>query len=356
MRSPSIIDPAKSAEWDRFVEKHPFGQIYHLSSWKTILESCFKHIKGYYYVLRDDAGNEIEAGLPVFKVKSWLTGNRLVCAPFATLFDPLVSSSSQLDVLSKALIEASHQLNCSHVEIRTHEADRYFENSDYAASRFFKLHYLSLDSSLDALRRNFHRTCVRQRIARAEKSGLRLKIADRKSDLLDFYNLLIMTRIRRGLPPQPFSFFRALWNEFKPLNLLTILIAQKDGQSIAALLLLTFKDRVSVEFAASNEAFRCYSPIHYLFWEAIKLAHEKGFRIFDFGRTSPNNVSLMDFKERWGTESIDLAHFYYPRQVADGNDRKEENWKYSIIHELISLKIPPAFKKFIGAMCYRHMG
>jgi CelD/BcsL family acetyltransferase involved in cellulose biosynthesis len=111
-----------------------------------------------------------------------------------------------------------------------------------------------------------------------------------------------------------------------------------------------------VEFAASNEAFRCYSPIHYLFWEAIKLAHEKGFRIFDFGRTSPNNVSLMDFKERWGTESIDLAHFYYPRQVADGNDRKEENWKYSIIHELISLKIPPAFKKFIGAMCYRHMG
>jgi hypothetical protein len=356
MRSISIIDPTKSAEWDKFVENHPFGQIYHLSSWKTILESCFKHIKGYYYVLRDIAGNEIEAGLPVYKVRSWLTGNRLVCAPFATLFDPLVSSSSQLNVLSKALIEASHQLNCSHVEIRTHEAGRYFENTDYAASRFFKLHYLSLDSSPDALRRNFHRTCVRQRIARAEKSGLRLKIADQKSDLLDFYNLLIMTRIRRGLPPQPFSFFRALWDEFRPLNLLTILIAQKDGQSIAALLLLTFKDRVSVEFAASNEAFRCYSPIHYLFWKAIKLAHEKGFRIFDFGRTSPNNVSLMDFKERWGTESIDLAHFYYPRQVADGNDRKEENWKYSIIHELISLKIPPAFKKFIGAMCYRHMG
>jgi len=356
MRSISIIDPLKSAEWDKFVENHPFGQIYHLSSWKKILESCFKHIKGYFFVLRGDAGNEIEAGLPAYKVRSWLTGNRLVCAPFATLFDPLVSTSGQLNVLSKALIEASHQLNCSHVEIRTHEADRYFENSEYAASRFFKLHYLSLDSSLDTLRRNFHRTCVRQRIARAEKSGLRLKIADQEPDLQIFYNLLVMTRIRRGLPPQPFSFFRALWDEFKPLNLLTILIAQKDGQSIAALLLLTFKNRVSVEIAASNEAFKCYSPIHYLFWEAIKLAHEKGYRILDFGRTSPNNVSLMDFKERWGTESVDLAHFYYPRQFAYANDRREENWKYSIIREIISLKTPPTFKKFIGALCYRHMG
>jgi serine/alanine adding enzyme len=356
MRNTSIIDPAISAEWDKFVENHPFGQIYHLSSWKKILESCFKHIKGYYYIIRDDAGKKIEAGLPFYKVRSWLTGNRLVCAPFATLFDPLVSNSSQLNILSRALIEASHQLHCSYVEIRTHEANRYFENPDYEESRFFKFHYLRLDSSLDALRRNFHRTCVRQRIARAEKSGLQLKIASQESDLLDFYNLLVMTRIRRGLPPQPFSFFRSLWAEFKPLELLTILIAQKDGQPIGALLLLAFKDRVSAEFAASDKVFNCYSPIHYLMWEAIKLAQEKGYKIFDFGRTSPNNSSLMNFKERWGAEKIDLAHFYYPRQVANAKDRKEENWKYSITREIISLQMPPAFKKYIGALCYRHLG
>ena len=352
----SIIEPGNSSEWDRFVEAHPFGQIYHLSSWKRILERCFKHIRGYFFIIKNETNKEIAAGIPAYKVSSILLGNRLVCAPFATLFDPLISNSGQLSELSNMLIEASARLKCSYVEIKTHQAGCHFENPAYGESRFFKLHYLKLDSTLDAIRRNFHRTCVRQRIARAEKSGLQVKIAQTKSDLLDFYNLLVMTRIRRGLPPQPFAFFLALWDEFKPSDRLTVMIAQKNGQSIAALMLLSFKDRVTVECAASNEIFNCYSPIHYLFWEAIKLAHGKGYRILCFGRTSPKNLSLMDFKERWGTQSMDIPHFYYPRYLADAKHNIEENWKYSLVNKVTSLRIPTVFKRLIGALCYRHMG
>ena len=312
MRGPEIIDPTMNAEWDDFVRSHPFGQIYHLTSWKSLLERSYKHIRGRIYVLRDDEENRIQAGLPVYRVRSWLTGTRLVCAPFATLFDPLVSNRSQMDQLSMALLEDARKLRCSYIEIRTYKAGQYLEDSGYAESKFYKNHSLRLDSPPEQLRLGFHRTCVRQRIARAEASGLELRIAEQYSDLRIFYSLLSKTRMRLGLPPHPFAFFEALWDEFRPMDLISVFIAQKDGRPIAAIMLLTFKDRVSVEFSAIDESFKQYSPTHFLFWEAIKWASGRGFQVIDFGRTSPNNTSLMEFKERWGTECVDLPQFFHP--------------------------------------------
>ena len=75
------------------------------------------------------------------------------------------------------------------------------------------------------------------------------------------------------------------------------------------MLLSKFRDRVSGEFVAVDPAFQNISPNHFLFWEAIKSACEEGYRIFDFGRTSPRNVGLMDFKRRWGTQVTDLPQF-----------------------------------------------
>lgn len=355
MRHPEIIGAANSSHWDDFVGGHPFGQVYHLTAWQNVLERSFKHIKGFNYVIRDKE-DRILAGLPAYRVKSWLTGTRLVCAPFATLFDPLVSDREQMDALSRALIETTRQLGCSHIEIRTCQGEQFLEGSLFLASRFYKLHYLSLNDPPEALMRRFHRSCVRQRISRAEKSGLRLKIADGKADLRVFCRLLSMTRARRGLPQQPSVFFEALWDELRPPDQLTVLIAQKDGQAIAAVLLLTYKDRVSVEYAASDESFLNYSPIHFLFWEAIKWASERGFRTIDFGRTSPNNRSLMEFKERWGTKCVDMPHFYYPGQEAGMDGRKELSRKYAALRKLIASPMPSSLRRYIGAVCYRHLG
>jgi hypothetical protein len=34
MANAILIDPARDPRWDRFVKKHPFGWITHLSGWK----------------------------------------------------------------------------------------------------------------------------------------------------------------------------------------------------------------------------------------------------------------------------------------------------------------------------------
>ena len=85
-----IIDPLNDERWDKFVENHNWGWLCHLAGWKQVLEKSFKHMKGYFLVLLNNRKKHIKAALPVYQVKSWMTGNKLVSIPFATLSDPLV--------------------------------------------------------------------------------------------------------------------------------------------------------------------------------------------------------------------------------------------------------------------------
>ena len=85
---------------------------------------------------------------------------------------------------------------------------------------------------------------------------------------------------------------------------------KKYDTTVAGMILFKYKDHVSAEFACSNDEYFNLSPNHFVFWEAIKLAH----KAFDFGRTPASNKSLMDFKRHWGTNVIDMNHLYYPKK------------------------------------------
>ena len=312
-------------------------------------------MKGYYFVLLDDSGDKIKAGLPVFEVKSWLTGSRLVSIPFATLCDPLISIREDLGMIFESVLKLSKELKSHNIEIRTLQSSSIIKDSGLSSIRLNKHHYLHLENELDKLYKKFHRSCVRQSISRAIKSDLRLTVGETEPDLQDFYQLQLITRKRLGLPLQPYIFFKMLWEIFSPLKQIQLLFALKDERKIAGLLQFKFGERVSVEFAVSDERYRNLSPNHFLFWEAIKLAHQEGYKIFDFGRTSPSNRSLMEFKGRWGAKVIDLPVFLHPPEAADEIIKREETWKYRFVSKLCS-SAPDSFQEAIGNFCYRHLG
>ena len=356
MTTLAIVDPIEDPAWDAFVAGHPWGQVYHLSGWKRALEASFRHMKGYYLVLREGAGGKILAGIPAFKVSSWLTGKRLVSLPFATLSDPLVSDAGQAGFLLDGILRLSASLRCSRVEIRTLLAHAYMTDPRFDQSNVYVHHYLDLGRDLDSLRSGFHRTCVRQRIAKAERSGIELEWADGESALKDFYRLLIRTRRKNALPVQPYSFIKSLWDAFRPGGRLAILLARKDGPAVAGLLLLKHGNRVSAEFAVSDESFNPLSPVHLAFWHAIRAAREEGYEIFDFGRTSPRNQSLMEFKGRWGTQAVPLRHFFHPAGTARDAGEKEGTWGYRMTRAALSAGRSDLVHRAISAFCYRHLG
>lgn len=345
------INPARDERWDRFVESHDYGWVCHLSGWKEVLESSFRHMKGYYPVILE--GDCIKAALPVYEVSSWLIGRRLVSIPFASLCDPLVSSSGELEELFASVVSLSKKFRAGKIEIRAFHSAALLEERQAGCDRHFKTHYLELQNP-EILQKKFHRTCVRQKISRAVKSNFALRTARTEEDIDHFYKLYCSTRQKLGLPSQPRAFFKHIWRVFSPSGKVQLLFATRDGVFASALMLLRFKDRVSAEYLGWDNAFTEMSPNHFVFWEAIKAAHADGFRVFDFGRTSPLSESLMDFKSRWGTQVADLPHLYYPA-TEKGAAAYENSRKYMIINRLCQ-KSPDFIYPLLGDFCYRHLG
>ena len=213
---------------------HPLGWITHSSGWKKVLEVSFAHMSGFYLALTDHTGTRIKAGLPLFKVENWLTGKSLISTPFATLSDPLVSSCEDMEKLTNAAIQLAYELGASPIEIRTFASSSLIRDKRFSRHNNYKTHSLQLDSNPTQLMASFHRSCVRQKIQQTIRNNVCLKLGENETDLQQFYKLYVMTRRRLGLPPQPYLFFKMIWETFYPANQVMLLIAEQEGKPLPA--------------------------------------------------------------------------------------------------------------------------
>ncbi len=351
----SYIDPDSDPRWDAFVEAHPLGQIYHLSGWKRALESSFAHIRGFFPVIEDCATGRIRAGLPLYCVNSLLTGKRLVSIPFATLCDPLVSTSEDLQSLLDAASVLARDLRAGWIHIKTFASAHLPSDHDFVAGPSYRHHYLLLDEPPTKLLRRFHASSVRYTLRRCEKLGLTVENGDSRQDLMAFYGAYVATRRRLGLPPQPLRFFEQLWREFEPAGRLRILGARHQGRALGFILLLQFKGRVSWECIGEDPGFRTLNPTYFLVWQAIQQSYDEGGKIFDFGRTSPQNHGLMDFKRRWGTLMCELPEFLLLLKGSAPKERSEASTAYRLVRA-VTPRLPKKAVVLLGELCYRHMG
>jgi CelD/BcsL family acetyltransferase involved in cellulose biosynthesis len=351
----TLLEQKDMPLWDEFVRTHPCGTIYHLAGWKDALEKSFKHIQGYIIALRDEASQKILAGLPAYTVRSVITGNRIVSIPFASLCDPLVSSPEEMEMLLPPLIHLSQQCGASHIEIRTTKATSLVRHEGFNPSHFYKHHYLVLDRNPEELKKTFHKKAVRAPIRKAEENSLELRIGTSKTDLAVFYRLLSKSRRKNGLPVMPFRFFETLWAVFTPSQKLVLLFAAHNGMDVAVSMLMKFKETVIVEFGCDLIEFRRLYPNHFLDWKSIQLAYSEGYKIFSFGRTSPQNTGLMTYKNRWGTTVESLSQFHYPESFSSIGEQRESSWKYKMMRTVLR-KVPPPIFNMIGDFVYRHMG
>jgi CelD/BcsL family acetyltransferase involved in cellulose biosynthesis len=351
----SCMNNEDMSRWDAFVAGHPFGFVYHLSRWCRVLESSFSHIKGRFLGLVNEHSGEVMAGLPVYEVRSWLTGNRLVSIPFSSFCDPLISSPDHMPALMSRLLELFRAAKASSISLRTLHSPSFISDREFAVSRFFQHHYLPLDREPEKLLKLFNVSNVRRRIARAEKSHLELRRGASESDVRAFYQLFVKSRRRQRLPPIPYRFFRSLWTQFGSSGELELTFALHGPDTVAGMIMLKYKHVATVEFIADDKTHRDLSPNHFLYWEAIKKAWLEGYRVFSFGRTSPHNKTLLTFKSRWGTKVSDLPEYFYPHDVGERMTQDDSSWKYRAVGAMTDV-LPESLFRLLGEACYRHMG
>ncbi|HNY19317.1 MAG TPA: peptidoglycan bridge formation glycyltransferase FemA/FemB family protein [Flexilinea sp.] len=121
---------------------------------------------------------------------------------------------------------------------------------------------------------------TRYKVRLAEKKGVTV----RHGTCTDFENLYAMyaeTSERDQFIIREKAYYLNVWNRFYDTGMLTPLIAETEGQAIAALMLFTYAQRSWYIYGMSTDRHREKMPNYLLQWEAIKTAKQAGSRIYD---------------------------------------------------------------------------
>ena len=346
------IDPLRDPRWSRLVESHPASSIFHTQGWLEALRRTYNYEP---VVLTTSAeGEPLENGLALCKVSSWLTGNRLVSLPFSDHCQPLVDDPAALHIFLNYLEEQVRTRKYKYAELRPLAAfDAATETAARAAvDASFCIHMLDLRPPAEALLQCFHKSHIQRKIARAKKEELRIETGRSAILLGDFYRLMLITRRRHGIPPQPVAWFRnVLECVGEPA---AIRVAYKGEIPVAAIFTATHKKTMVYKYGCSDGAYSSMGGTPFLFWDAVQEAKKQGLEEFDFGRSEIENEGLVNFKDHWGTTRTNLRYYRYP-YAAPAATPQGKGWKMKMA-ERVCEKLPDAFLTLAGKLLYRHVG
>jgi Acetyltransferase (GNAT) domain len=339
------FDPLSDGRWEAFLQSHPKSSVFHSRPWLEALKTSY----GYKPVVFTTCSREatLTNGIVFCCVDSWLTGNRLVSVPFADHCELLSSSAAELDRLLTHTRQRGLQTGKS-LEIRPLSCEP-ADLDGFCTSAIYRTHCLPLDGSKQELFTRLHKTAVQQRIRKAEREELKCEEGNSERMLANFYTLLVRTRRRHGLPPQPLSWFRALIRAFG--DDLKIRVAFKDNVPIASIITLCHKRSMVYKYACSDARFHSLGGMALLLWKAIQEAADRGMDELDMGRSDCDNPGLITFKERFGATGRPLVYRAYPDNkngVLDVGDK-------SLFHTFARAS-PDFLLRMIGTFLYRHIG
>ena len=340
------INPLFDSRWETFVDSHPRSSAFHSTNWLRALQTAYGYDPAVVTTCSPDAA--LTNGLVFCRVNSWLTGRRFVSLPFSDHCEPLVSNSSELDDLLLHMRQHVDAGKWKYVEIRPILC-RPGLQTGLTQSTGYSFHSLDLRKSAQELFQTFHKDCVQRKIRRAEREKLHCEEGNSEVLLQKFYELLVITRRRQHLPPQPLSWFRALVATFG--DSLRIRIASKGDLAIASILTITHKKSMIYKYGCSDARFHKFGGMVLLFWNAILEAKDKGLEEFEMGRSESANLGLISFKEHWGAIGTELRYWKYPHrpEMATGGSEK------SVLRRLVPIT-PDSVLKAVGGLLYKHVG
>ncbi len=342
-----IIDPLTDPRWDDLVARHPSASAFHRRGWLEALKQTY----GYkpFVLTSASAGEPLTDGIVACRITSWLTGTRLVSLPFADHCEPLTRDSAEKHLLTDRLVKECTRQHCKYLELRPLGASADLGN-EFQPGEPFYFHELDLAPSLEQLFKNLHKDSIQRKIRRAEKEQLSYEVG-RSADFIEtFHNLMLITRRRHQLPPQPISWFHNLGNSMG--DALQIRLARKNGAPIAALLTLRHRSNIIYKYGCSDGAFHQMGGMPFLFWKLIEEGKATGAERIDFGRSEMENEGLVAFKDKFGTTKRTLTYFRYPKTTKE----MARAWGDSRLARRMFTLLPDGVLSAAGKVLYRHIG
>ncbi|MCU1270102.1 MAG: hypothetical protein JWN74_1396 [Acidobacteriaceae bacterium] len=340
------IDPLADPRWDELLQQHPRASVFHSCAWLSALKSTYGYEPVAYTTTAP--GMQLKNGWVFCRIRSWLTGGRLVSLPFSDHCEPLIDDPGARKEIAQVLQRGREAEHWKYIECRSPAEDPVPEG--FGPSQQFYLHNLNLEPSLEQLFDGLHKSSTQRKIKRAQREALICE-EGRSEVLFDkFYTLLVLTRRRHRVPPQPRKWFSNLLSCFG--SQLTIRVASNQGTPVAGIITIRFEDSLVYKYGGTDERFFRLGGMQLLLWQAITEAKKSGLKEVDLGRSDVNDKGLGVFKDRLGAGRSSLTYFRYPVQLAGSVALRHG----MLTPQKLASCVPDGLMTFGGRLLYRHFG
>jgi serine/alanine adding enzyme len=336
-------DPVDALAIDEYVASADDASLYHLHRWHSIIEDCFGH-KCRYLLCRGEGG-AIRGILPLTHMKSMMFGNFLVSMPYFNYGGVCAGDEPSRRLLVAEAVRIAESVGASHIELRQ---ERPLDGGLPAKTNKVSMR-LRLPGSRNELWRSLP-SKLRSQVRRPEKEGMTVRISDTEG-LEDFYNVFSINMRDLGTPVYPKRFFRMILERF-PRN--TWIATVLHGRTpVASGFLMGFKEKLEIPWASSIRQYNRLGPNMLLYWSSLAFACDRGFRVFDFGRSTEGG-STHRFKEQWGAVPHTLHWHYWLAQEAGMPAINPDNPRYRLAIELWK-RLPVPLTRILGPRLVRNI-
>jgi CelD/BcsL family acetyltransferase involved in cellulose biosynthesis len=339
-----IVKQISEDEWKRFLNKRSDATLYHTPEWRAFLEKTFGYEPTYLFAT--DKSGQLTGILPLFYVKSRLTGNRLCSAPFSHDCGCLGGGFVRSALIDEALA-LKDKFRVDGIEIRSAVDDTRFQEKNT-----FCTHVLELSQRPEETWKRLDRSSVRWAIKKAERSGVSVASSKNEEDLKEFYELNCITKQKLGVPCHPWNFFKDMFSILD--GHVQMYLSRHEGCIIAGGIMEYYKDQVLYGYGAANPKCLDLHPYNAFIWKSIEDACLNGYRTYDFGRTSYDNAGLINFKKKWGTKENEMHYSFYPAP-SESFVANRKSKVYRLGNSVIRLIPMPAYKALSTAI-FSHFG
>jgi FemAB-related protein (PEP-CTERM system-associated) len=310
------LGSADEARWDAFAKDAPQATFFHRAAWRRIIEQELGHRCHYLYAERDGV---ITGVLPLAEIRSRLFGHSLISTPLCVYGGIVAGDADSEAQLTHAATALADELRVDYLELR----DRELRHAAWPVKDL----YVSFRKAIDPDHEKNLKAIPRKQRAMVRK-GIALGLEARHGGTVaEFYRVYAESVRNLGTPVLSRKYYLRLQQTFGEDCEITIVTHQ--GQPVAAVMSLYFRDEVHPYYGGSVARGRDLAANDFMYWSVMQRAVDRGARMFDFGRSKQDTGSY-NFKKHWGFEPQPLHYAYHLVRAKEVPNLSPTNRKYAM--------------------------
>ena len=302
--APITVDRMSTCDinaWDNYLQSSPFGLPTLFSGWKQIMADTYGYPCHFLYARQD---GHIRGVLPLYHVKSPLTGNRLDSMPGALCADTLEVAQ----MLASSADALARELKVDQLMLRDSRQDwtRFIPGLDFEALELHRGVARKLNSDSEELWKIVGKQ-FRNRVRHAHKDNS-IRIDIDCSGLEDFYTTFNQFTHQVGTPLFGKNFLK---NIIKTMpDVYQIVKVYLDEKPIAGYFNFLSNKVIFGMWGACLREYYTLNISHKAYWATMEWGCKHGYKSLDMGR-SPYPSGQFDFKCHAGDAEYPIYQLFH---------------------------------------------